>query len=96
MTVVKILWGLLFVISLVLHVLFLFGAGSGAGSGIVSGHKWMVIIVVAVLIGVVCGLWVTFRFFYARDLQPIHWLAALVAIWPLIYLVVMLMLKAMK
>jgi hypothetical protein len=91
-TVVKILWGLLFVISLVLHVLFLFGAGAGGA----THHRWMVAIVVAVLIGVACGALVTSRFLTARELQPVHWLAAFVAIWPVIYLVVMLVMKALK
>ena len=93
---VKIVWGLLFLISLLLCVLFLGGAGSGAATGSATNHRWMVAIVLAVLIGVVCGIVVTLRFFTARELQPIHSVAALVAIWPLIYLVVMLVMKALK
>jgi hypothetical protein len=93
---VKIVWGLLFLISLLLYVLFLGGAGSGAATGSAINHRWMVGIVLAVLIGVACGIVVTLRFFAARELQPIHSVAALVAIWPLIYLVVMLVMKSLK
>ena len=78
----KALWGLLFAASLLLYTLIFFGAASGGS----NNPPMMYGIWAAVLVGVGCGALTVVKLVSGANLLGVDWLIAIIALWPLVWL----------